>query len=104
MFKAARLFGKEEGRVRIPDGPSMIARSFENKRAARPMVGRLAASRKSGFNSPAVLLNSEGLVIQREDTSLADWPVFVGDGASSILGESIEETEGSRIRLAGPLC
>ena len=29
-----------------------------------------------------------GLIVQQEDTSSARWPVFIGDSASAILGES----------------
>ena len=57
--------------------------------------------------------NKMGLMVQREDTAMAWRPVFNLNRAGSIPGGSTEQfdfvrlrrnEEGSRIRLAGPVC
>ena len=73
VFMAAHLLGREVDRVRIPGGPCRRARvmgGWSNGNDA------WLAPRRSGFDSPAGPLSSvettnDGLMVQRDDTSLA---------------------------------
>lgn len=88
---AAHLLGKEEDRVRLPDGPLEM-------RAAGPRGRRLVCTQAIGVRFPGGPLNVYGLVVQRDDTALA----WRKSGFDSRRVHWI--TEGSRIRLAGPHC
>lgn len=68
------------------------------------------ASRRSGFNSPAVHRGVDGTSRERRGAAGAgSWsngktPPWRGGESGSIPGGSIRKLEGSRIRLAGPRC
>lgn len=63
---AAHLLGKEEDRVRLPDGPL-------EARAAGPKGRHLVCTQAIGVRVPGGPLNEHGLMVQREDARLAVW-------------------------------
>ena len=89
---AARVRGKDEGRVQFPDGP------LTNKWAGWSN-GTTAwlATRRSGFDSPTGPLNkwAHGPTGRRQ---LGRLEIRVRFPVGPLI------TEGSRIRLAGPVC
>ena len=63
---AAYVRGKDGDRVRFPDGPL-------DQRAARSMGGRLVCTQVIGVQVLGGPLQQHGAMVQREDTSSADW-------------------------------
>ena len=84
----AHLLGKEGDRVRFPDGPL-------DQWAARSMGGRLVCTQVIGVRLPGGPLTGPW--------SNGKTPVRHTGNPGSIPGGSTE-TEGSRIRVAGPHC
>ena len=88
-ISAARVRGKDEGRVQFPDGP------LTNKWGVGPTGRRLVCTQEIGVRLPdAPLMGS---------WSNGTTPARQAGDPGSIPGESTD-TEGSRIRLAGPVC
>ena len=89
---AAHVRGKDEDRVQFPDGPLE-----EHKWAVRPMGGRLVCNQEIGVRI------SDGPLCDTGSWSNGKTPPWHGENLGSIPSESTD-TEGSRIRLAGPHC
>ena len=64
---AARCFGKAAARVRLPDGPLTLNEQW----AAGPTGRHLACNQEIGVRLPGGPLNSDALMVQRQDIRLA---------------------------------
>lgn len=93
---AARVHGKDEGRVQFSDGPL-------DKWACMPLGATDPCKVGAMGSTPIRSTERNGLMVQRDDASSAGWPCLAGKTAGSIPGGATE-MEGSRIRFAGPVC
>ena len=86
----ARRRGKAEDRVRVPDGPLRTGCSSNGRTPGLHPGDRGSSPRRS--------TQYNGLMVQREDSSSADWQ-------SGFDSRWVHwHLEGSRIRFAGPVC
>ena len=88
----AHVRGKDGDRVRFPDGPLTKSGWHVPREATDPCkIGVMGSI-------PIRSTRQHGLMVQRDDSSSADWQ----SGFDSRWVHS--RTEGSRIRFAGPHC
>src|SRR5262249_41798103 len=93
-----RCFRRHTSSVRRKAGfESRTDLCIRNKWAARPMERRLACNQEIGVQLPGCPLNNKGSWSKGKTSG------WQSENPGSIPGESTD-TEGSRIRLAGPHC